>query len=335
MTVKNEVLESKQKLMELFVDIMPYLDQVNDFIDRKVRTNIELLNTVEEHIFRANGKRIRPVLHLLASLICGEITHSNIVVAAASEIIHTATLLHDDVIDNSATRRGKRTVNDIWGNELSVMVGDYFYSLSMNSLINVGRLDVVSIFSQATQLMSEGEIIQHANLKNINLTDEQYIDVIRRKTAVLFSACCHTAAVLANLPEDLTEAWINFGNFLGISFQLIDDLLDYTGGEKITGKTPYNDLYENKMTMPLLHAIKSMTDAEKEFITAVFDTHDKNEADIERIVRIVKENNGIDFTRKLAWEYEELAIAQLSPFRDSPFYETMVKLARYIIERKR
>ncbi|MFC1848998.1 polyprenyl synthetase family protein [candidate division CSSED10-310 bacterium] len=322
-------------LAELIKNLEPYLEQVNQYISEKLNTDIQLLQLVENHILHSNGKRIRPVLHILASLICGPVKQANIIVASTSEFIHTATLLHDDVIDNSATRRGKPTVNNLWGNELSVMVGDFFYTQSMNSLLEIGNLTVVQIFSTATQMMTEGEIIQHENMGNIDIQLDDYLNIIYRKTAVLFSACCESAAVLADFPAERIRNWAQFGKNLGIAFQLIDDLLDYNGVEAVTGKPGFNDLMENKLTMPLIHAIKNGTKQDLKKIQAILQADQKNEEHVKFVADFVEAQGGLTATNALALEYQERAVANLDSFQQTDFYESMISLAEYIVHRVR
>jgi octaprenyl-diphosphate synthase len=322
-------------LQQIITTFRPYLDQVDRYIEGKLSTDIPLLDSVERHVMASNGKRIRPVLHLLSCLVCGEVTQANIIVAAISEFIHTATLLHDDVIDNSTTRRGKPTVNNLWGNELSVMVGDYFYTLSINSLIEAGNIEVLRIFSGATQAMTEGEIIQRENMGNTQLAFDEYLDIIRRKTAVLFSACCRSAAVIAGYDQDEANRWGTFGENLGIAFQLIDDLLDYTGSQVSTGKQQFTDLNECKLTMPLLHAIARANSEEVAEIRTILQNPVKSDADMAAVLRYVSRSGGIDATRELAATYCRNAVANLVTFSESPHYQLIGILANYILQRSR
>lgn len=321
-----------QKFIE---ELAPYLNQVGNYINEKLNTDIKLLKKVENHIVETNGKRIRPILHILTSLVCSEISHTNIIVASISEFIHTATLLHDDVIDNSTKRRGKPTVNNLWGNELSVMVGDFFYTLSINSLIELNNSDVLKIFSRATQSMTEGEIIQHENERNTHILSEQYFDIINRKTAVLFSACCESAAILASLSKEKIKNLSQFGINLGIAFQLVDDLLDYRGNQEKTGKTVYNDIFENKVTYPLIYALSKGSAQEKNRIKSIFNSDDKNSEEVQFIVDYIEEKNGFQATVEKAINYQNDAIGNLKSFQGSVYYQMLVELSEYITHRVR
>lgn len=316
-------------LQKIIETIKPYLDDVNVYINQILDTDISLLNSVEKHIFNSDGKRIRPVLHILSGLVCGQIKHDNIIVASTTEFIHTATLLHDDVIDDSPTRRGKPTVNNLWGNELSVMVGDYFYTQSMNSLLEVSNIEILRLFSDATQRMTEGEIIQHDNLGNIDLRYDEYIDIIRRKTAILFSVCCGSAAVLADFTPEKIKQWIDYGLNLGLAFQLIDDLLDYRGQQKQTGKSVFCDLREKKVTYPLLYVLRSATSTERRMVNDILIKEEKTDDDIEKVVELIEAKNGFQETLTLAEEYCKKALDSLKDFSSQPHFALLETLTHY------
>ncbi|MBN2381463.1 polyprenyl synthetase family protein [bacterium] len=322
-------------LNEILSIIKPYLDQVDTYIEQKLKTDIALLNRVERHIFHSNGKRIRPVLHLLSGLVCGEIRPANIVIAATAEFIHTATLLHDDVIDDSPTRRGKPTVNNLWGNELSVMVGDFFYTQSMNTLLEVGDLNIVRIFSLATQKMTEGEVIQHENLRNLDLHYSDYLEIIRRKTAVLFSVCCESAAVMAGLSLAQSEEWALFGEHLGISFQLIDDLLDYRGKQHETGKLTFCDFREKKVTMPLLHTLRGCSAEERARVGSIMDQDELALSDMEYITTLIGDKGGFQATLDQAQDYSDRALQHLEKYNPARYCPYLKNLTEYIIQRSK
>jgi len=320
---------------QIFSDVRPYLEQVNDYIDQKLRTTISLLEKVEKHIFHSNGKRIRPILHILTALVCGDIRPQNIIVASTSEFIHTATLLHDDVIDDSSTRRGKPTVNNVWGNELSVMVGDYFYTQSMNSLLEIDNVEIVRIFSLATQKMTEGEIIQHENLNNLDLTFDNYLEIIRRKTAVLFSACCEAAGILANLSQAESRQWGLFGEYLGISFQLIDDLLDYKGKQLETGKMTFCDFREKKVTLPLLHTLGECNNTERDRVAAIIARDELDEKDTAFIFKLIEDKRGFQVTLDLAQQYTDKALTHLQKYSAAAYFTHLKHLTEYITNRSK
>ena len=233
------------------------LNKLELSIDRLITTKIGFIKEIVNYIIKSGGKRVRPILVILSAKLCGYRGEKHIPFAAIIEFIHTATLLHDDVVDNAKTRRGVSTVNTVWGNEPSVLVGDFLYSKSFELMSNEGNPEILKIISQATTALSEGEILEIIKTADIDTTEKDYFEIIGNKTAVLFSAACEIGAILGKVTTKQRNALKNFGYKLGIAFQLRDDILDYTSYDDVLGKRVGTDLKEGKITLPFIHALKS------------------------------------------------------------------------------
>jgi len=304
---------------------------VNSLIVKELHSNVELVENIGQYIIDAGGKRLRPLLVLLSALTVDYNGTSHIKLAAIIEFIHTATLLHDDVVDTSELRRGRLTANAKWGNSPPVLVGDFLYSRAFQMLVSLGNMDIMGVLSDTTNTIAEGEVQQLLNAGNPDVSETEYIEVIYKKTAILFSAAMKSSAILANAKIDETENLERFGKHLGMAFQLQDDVLDYMGSSDELGKNIGDDLAEGKPTLPLIHAMKVGEPASRELIRAAI--QNKDTTHIDKIVDIARESGGLEYTQKLAEREAELAKQALSHISPSKYRDTLAELASFSIQR--
>jgi octaprenyl-diphosphate synthase len=321
-----------ERLLEL---VAPKLQHVEEELRRNFQSNINTIHDVGEHILAGGGKRLRPALLLLVSKMLRYDGYRDVVYGAVIEFIHTATLVHDDIIDEAAIRRGRTSINYRWGNHLTVLVGDYLYTHSMNLALAEGNLDVLRLLSNVTIRMIEGEILGLETNGRADITIDDYFEIVGRKTAALFGACCRIPGYLVDIPEASAKALFDYGFNLGVCFQLIDDLLDYTSSEEILGKPALSDLKEGKVTLPLLLALPRATDAEREAITRVATTKSFDGMNPHAILEIVDKYETLDETRAIARDYANRARVALEPFADSPAKEALELALDFVLERDR
>ena len=304
---------------------------VDAVIQRRLTSDVAMIDQIAHHIIGAGGKRIRPMLVLLFSSALGFDGPERFELAATVEFIHTATLLHDDVVDESALRRGRQTANAMYGNAASVLVGDFVYSRAFQMMVSVNRMRVLEVLADATNVIAEGEVLQLMNMHDPDLTVEAYLRVIRYKTAKLFEASSRLGAVLAESGEAIEESCASYGRALGTAFQLVDDLLDYDGSPAQMGKNVGDDLREGKPTLPLLIAMERGTSHQRDLIR-----HAIEHGEIDRlpeIVDIVRETGALTATRDAARAEGAKAHASLSALPDSAFKQALVELTFRSIER--
>jgi len=294
-------------------------------------SEIPLIQQLTQHIFAAGGKRIRPLLTLLTANAFGHIDQQHISLAAAIELIHTATLLHDDVVDNSTLRRGNQTANGIWGNEASVLVGDYLYSRAFQLVVALKNQEILGIFAEATNLIAEGEIMQLANCHDPDITEEAYYDVIQRKTAKLFEVAAHTGAVLTNPTSDQTAAIKHYGISLGTAYQLIDDAMDYHSSASEMGKNTGDDLADGKPTLPLIHALRHAPSSEADILRDAIRTGSRENLDA--ILGVIESTGAIKYTAAAAEKQIQQALASLTIIPNSPYRQGLHDLAQFVIAR--
>lgn len=305
--------------------------QVNALIPRQLTSNVNLVEEIGEYIVQSGGKRLRPLIVLLTARCCGYSGTGHIRLATIIEFLHTATLLHDDVVDRSKLRRGRATANALWGNSSSVLVGDFLYSRAFQLMVDLDSMDILGILSDATNIIAEGEVLQLDNIGNPDLSEEDYLEIVRCKTALLFQAAAHTAAVLATDDPDLIEALRNYGLYFGMAFQLVDDWLDYEGDSKVMGKNVGNDLAEGKVTLPLIYTIKhGETDDAKTVYAAV-----KNRAigNPHPVIEAVRRSGALDYTKTRAEEFSERALEELVSLPPSIHREALESLAGFAVTR--
>ncbi len=304
---------------------------VNEVILRRLRSDVALINQIGAYIVNSGGKRLRPMIVLLAAGASGYRGTHHIDLAAIIEFIHTATLLHDDVIDESAMRRNQETANVVWGNEASVLVGDFLYSRSFEMMVDVDSMRVMEILSHATNRIAEGEVLQLLNCNNPDTTEEEYMEVIDRKTATLFQAGARLGAVLAGASPEQERAMADYGLKLGIAFQLVDDALDYNSSNQDMGKNIGDDLSEGKPTLPLIHAIRKGSPEQREKLRAAIENGGLDHIDI--VMEAIESTAAIDYTAALAQREAEKAKAALAGFPDSPQRDALRGLADFSVNR--
>ncbi|WP_296641156.1 polyprenyl synthetase family protein [Roseinatronobacter sp.] len=288
---------------------------------------------VTAHLIEAGGKRIRPMLVLSAAELCGyDGTHHHHL-AATVEFIHTATLLHDDVVDESAQRRGRATANLLWDNKSSVLVGDYLFARAFQLMVACGSLRVLDILSNASATIAEGEVLQLTTAQNLGTTEDQYLRVIRGKTAALFSAATESGAVLAGASEDKVRALFTYGDALGISFQMVDDFLDFGGAGDGIGKRIGDDFRERKVTLPVIRAVARADDTERAFWQRTIAKGDQQDGDFEQACAIIAKHGTLEDTRKEALEWSERAKEALIVLPDTPLRAMLSDLATYVVQR--
>ncbi len=304
---------------------------VDQLIINELSSDVILINQMSHYIIGSGGKRLRPMLLLLVAKALGKVTDKHLVLAAVIEFIHTATLLHDDVVDESDLRRGKESANAVWGNAASVLVGDYLYSSAFEMMVRTDNMRVMEILSTTTTAIAEGEVLQLLNCNNPDTTEEKYLEVIARKTAILFSAATRLAAVLAGSDQKTEEALALYGQELGVAFQLIDDALDYKSTTEDLGKNLGDDLAEGKPTLPLIYAITHGTESQAKVVIDAI-KQGSREA-FNQVYDIVISTNAIEYTEKCADEAAQKAIAALDCLPESESKQALISLAKFAVQR--
>lgn len=307
------------------------LRAVDDVIRRRLASDVVLVNQVAEYIINAGGKRLRPLVVLVAARACGYRGERHSDAAAIIEFIHTATLLHDDVVDGSELRRGRDTANSVWGNEASVLVGDYLYSRAFEMMVELGYMRVMDVLASATNKIAEGEVLQLMNAHDPDTTEERYFEVIYRKTAKLFEAGTRVAAILAEASSAQELAMLRYGKHLGTAFQLVDDALDYSADRETLGKNLGDDLAEGKPTLPLIHALKTGTNEQRALIRHAIE--EGAVAELGKITAAIESTGGLAYTARLARREADLAIEALADFPASAHKQALHELAEFAISR--
>ena len=310
------------------------LNQVNKIILEILETDSSLITELSSYIIGAGGKRIRPLLTLASARLCQYSGNRHLNLASAIEFIHTATLLHDDVVDGSKKRRGKKTANFIWGNKSSILVGDFLLSKAFKILINDGSLKCIDIISNVSQRISFGEVKQLMSEGNLNMSESDYLEIIGYKTAELFSAACQLSAEISEIEEIKKKSLKDFGYFLGISYQIIDDTLDYFSEEKISGKEVGNDFKENKMTLPLILVFKRGDKKEKNFIKHLTQNKKLKDSDFDWITEKMKKYDVLNDCLQKARHFSIMAKDSLGTFIDNKEKQKLMNLANFLINRK-
>ncbi len=313
--------------------IEPQFEAVNDYIINHLGSNVPLVEKIGHYIVESGGKRLRPLLVLLAANAAGYKGDQHVPLAAIIEFIHTATLLHDDVVDNSELRRGKDTANAKWGNAPSVLVGDFLYSRAFQIMVEIGSMEIMKVISNATNVIAEGEVLQLLNTKNPDTTEDAYMQVILGKTAMLFEAATEAGAILADASTEAQEGLRLYGLHLGTAFQLIDDVMDYLSTAEEMGKNVGDDLAEGKCTLPLIHAMREGTEEQRLLVRQAIRKGGLD--DLQPIMEIVKATGAIEYTQQKAQEEADKAIAALDALTDSSFKDTLIQLADIAVKRKR
>jgi octaprenyl-diphosphate synthase len=307
------------------------LREVDHVIRHHLSSDVALVNQVAEYIVGSGGKRLRPLVTVIAARACGCAGSRHTIAAAIIEFIHTATLLHDDVVDGSQLRRGRDTANSVWGNEASVLVGDYVYSRAFEMMVALGDMRIMDVMASATNKIAEGEVLQLMNAHDPQTTEQRYFDVIYRKTAKLFEAGTQVAAILAGAPASLEDAMLRYGKHLGTAFQLIDDVLDYRSNREELGKNLGDDLAEGKPTLPLIYALAHGTAEQRKSIEHAIE-HGST-ADLTNITAAIESTGGLAYTARLARREATAAIEALADLPESAHKQALRELADFSVDR--
>jgi len=315
----------------------PIVDEMNLFenkFKKSLKTTVPLLDKIMHYIIKRKGKQMRPMFVFLCAKLFGETKESAYTAASLIELLHTATLVHDDVIDESNFRRGVFSINALWKNKISVLVGDFLLSRGLLLAVEKNEFELLKIVSHAVKDMSEGELLQIEKTRKLNITEEVYFEIIRKKTAALISACCAAGASSSQTSRENISQMKIFGEKVGIAFQIKDDLFDYTQNPLI-GKPTGLDIREKKMTLPLIHTLNQINKKEKSFIINTIKNDSKNSKKVEQIINLVKENKGLEFAENKMHEYYSESIKILEKFDDNEAKDSLKKLVEFVVKRKK
>lgn len=311
-----------------------HLEAFHPYFKEQMRTDVPLLNLVLRYILRQRGKRVRPTLVFLSAELCGGAKQRTFVGASMVELLHTATLVHDDVVDDAAERRGMPSINALWKNKASVLVGDYLLSRGLHIAVDHDEFAFLKATSKAVQRMSEGELLQMQKSRQLNIDEATYFKIIADKTASLISTCCEIGARSAIQDEEKIQHITRFGELVGLAFQIRDDLLDYVSRTNLIGKPYANDLKEKKITLPLIHALRTAPKSNASSIVGMIKKGNLQSSDITHIMTFVKDQGGIDYAQSKAEELVEEAISLLDIFPDSIYKSSLKDFAHFVVDRK-
>jgi len=318
--------------MSLFEQVNPILTTIEEEINHHLKARTPLAEEVSRYVLKSGGKKLRPLLFVLSSRLCGCENGEELRLAPIFEYLHVATLLHDDVIDGAHVRRGKPSANIVWGNTIPILAGDFLLASALELAASSGILRMVQLLAETTSRLAQGEILEIVKTNTLDLSEEEYFEIINGKTAVLIAASSQLGAVLAGAEEDKEKALQAYGQHLGLAFQIIDDVLDYVGSEKEFGKPVGQDIKEGKVTLPLIYALKACTEEEKERVKAHFKR--RQEEDIAAIVSLVKTKKGPELAKNRAIELVERAKEALSIFSSHSIKDTLLQIADFVIRRR-
>ena len=310
------------------------MERVNALILARTGSEVQMIPEVAQHLIDSGGKRIRPMLTIAAAQICGYRADGHLRLAAAVEFMHTATLLHDDVVDESEMRRGKKAARMLWGNQASVLVGDFLLGQAFRMMVEVGSVGCLDILSSAAVVIAEGEVMQLAAAKNLATTEDEYLAVIRAKTAALFAAAAEVGPVLAGRPKDEVAALKSYGTNLGIAFQLVDDALDYDGREAALGKRVGDDFREGKITLPVVLSYRRGNGAERAFWRRTLEAGEIRDGDLETAIAHLRRHRAIEDTIERAAHYGAIAVDALAIFPDSDHKRALLDVVEFCVSRK-
>jgi octaprenyl-diphosphate synthase len=325
--------DPRPSLDELHALIKDDLAAVNEEIVTRMHSPVAMIPQLASHIVAAGGKRLRPMLTLASAQLCGYQGSRHVTLAACVEFIHTATLLHDDVVDESALRRGMESANALFGNSASVLVGDFLFSRSFELMVEDGSLDVLRILSHASSVIAEGEVLQLMTTNDTETGETQYLEVIKSKTAQLFAAACRIGAVVAERPRVEEEALETFGMNLGIVFQLIDDVLDYRAEQATLGKTVGDDFHEGKITLPVILAFRRGNEEERTFWRRTLEDLEQQDDDLDKAIKLMDKHGALNDSIERAKHYGAMSRDALGIFRDCPEKRALIALIDFCIQR--
>ncbi len=327
-----------QKFQEILNNFDQELKKVNEIILSHSVGKSELIQEISSNLINSGGKRIRPILLIISAKLCGSNNDENqYYLASAVEMIHSATLLHDDVVDMSEIRRGKKTANALWDNKASILVGDYLFSLSFQLMVKSQNLAILDLLAKTSSIIADGEVLQLQNSTNIDLTEDKYFEIIFGKTAVLFSACCEVGALLNNRSKEEIEALKLFGKYLGMVFQIVDDILDYSSSKSTLGKDIGNDFFEGKITLPIIKTYQKADFNNKKLISDIFAKNfqqsEKNHNDFIKINNLIAKFEGINDSKNIAKTLADKAIEQLEIFPENIYKNYLSTILEYSLQR--
>ncbi|HKZ46342.1 MAG TPA: polyprenyl synthetase family protein [Thermodesulfobacteriota bacterium] len=321
------------RIQEAYDTIKQDLKDVDLEFRKNLDSDVHLIKKVGEYVLNNGGKRLRPSLLLLSARLCGYQGSRHIPLAAVIEFIHTATLLHDDVVDNAGIRRGKAAANTLWGSGTSILIGDFLFSKSFYLTVADGDLNILKVLSSTTTRMAEGEVLQLLKDSDVETTERDYLSVVTNKTASLISVACQIGAILGKASAEKEKALAGYGMDVGIAFQLVDDCLDYTSSNEELGKAIGNDLKEGKITLPLIHVIKNAAASEREEILTAIKADDLKNSQLSSVISLINKYKGTDYTLSRARQYVENAKACLNIFEPNVERAALIALADYVVER--
>ncbi|SMO61591.1 octaprenyl-diphosphate synthase [Saccharicrinis carchari] len=310
------------------------MERFEPFFSEQLKSKIPLLRIITNYILRKKGKQMRPMLVFLSAKLNGNITEASYVAATLIELLHTATLIHDDVVDETYQRRGFFSINALWKSKIAVLVGDYFLSRGLMLALDTDQIGVLKVVSEAVKEMSEGELLQIEKSRKLDITEEVYFEIITKKTATLIAACTTAGAYSVDATAQKRGWMKEFGTYLGIAFQIRDDLFDYEKTDLI-GKPTGNDIREKKMTLPLIHALNSCDARERKKVLSTIRRHHKNDKKVAEVITFVQQKGGIEYTHNKMIEYKNKALAVLNKFDDGDAKQALIELVDFTTERKK
>jgi len=304
------------------------------YFGRTMHSDIPLLNIILNYILRRKGKQMRPLLVFLTARLNGVIAESTYIAATCIELLHTASLVHDDVVDDASERRGSLSINALWNSKIAVLLGDYLLSTGMHICVEKSRYDMLGIISEAVKSMSEGELLQLQKARKLNIKEEDYYKIIISKTAALLSACTACGARSVTGDTDVIQLMKEFGENIGVAFQIRDDILDYEG-TGLTGKAVGNDIKEKKITLPLIYALEQSANSEKRHILSIVKRKKKSRAEINEVIAFVSDNGGLDYAELKMHQYRDKALAILDSYEESEVKDSLRQFVHYTTSRKK
>ncbi len=322
------------QINDVFVHFRKDLDQVETWMEEALQSDVAMIPEIGHHLIGSGGKRFRPLLLLSSASLCGYEGEKRYPLSAVIEFIHTATLLHDDVIDHAQVRRGKVSANNVWGNAASVLVGDYLYSKAFKLMTEHGNLEIIKVLAETTNVMAEGEVFQLVKCGDVSLTEEDYLKIIEKKTSFLISAACAVGAILGNAAPSQVADLTRFGMNVGSAFQIIDDTLDYVAQEKSFGKAIGKDLDEGKVTLPLIRMLRLCSEKERAGVVNIIKSPEGDSRTVSDILALIDRYDGIRYAMDKAGAYIEESRKLLASYPESLGRTALHAIADYVIERK-
>lgn len=324
----------KKRVEKIKTPIIAEMEIFEDKFRSAMRSRIPLLDRITHYIVRRKGKQMRPMFVFLVAKMLGDVEERTYRAASLIELIHTATLVHDDVVDDSNMRRGFFSINALWKNKIAVLVGDYLLSKSLLMAVDYNDYDLLKVVSRSIKEMSEGELLQIEKARQLDITEAVYYDIIRMKTATLIASCCEGGARSVHVSEDEAKNMRHFGECIGMAFQIKDDLFDYQQTNLI-GKPVGIDIQERKMTLPLIYAINHANEKDKKWLIQSIKKHNKNKKRVQEVIAFVKKSGGIEYTIQKMKEYQNKALQIISKYPDSAAKESLIEMINYVIEREK